>query len=58
MPSRRSNPHVSNLGWLGVAFVIAWVAVCAYVVRLARAQRGINERLDEIERSSRRPSES
>lgn len=46
---------MSNLVWLGIAFAIVWVAIGLYVVRLARAQRDIAERLDRIEGSSRRP---
>ena len=46
---------MSNVAWLGIAFAIVWVVIGAYVVRLARAQRDIAERLDEIERSAPRP---
>jgi CcmD family protein len=41
------------VAWLAIAFVIAWVLVGAYVVRLAKAQRDITHRLDEIERTKR-----
>ena len=58
MQSRRSNRRVSNVAWLGVAFAIVWVAIGFYVVRLARAQRNISDRLDRIERSDGRPPES
>jgi CcmD family protein len=40
------------VAWLGIAFVIVWVLVGAYVVRLARAQRDIARRLDAMERSA------
>jgi CcmD family protein len=46
---------VSNVVWLGIAFAIVWVAIGAYVVRLARTQRDIAERLEQIERSAHRP---
>jgi CcmD family protein len=49
---------VSNVGWLAAAFAIVWIAIGAYVVRLARAQRNISQRLDQIESSARRPPSS
>jgi len=33
--------------YLGAAFGIAWVAMAAYFVRLARAQRDIDRRLSD-----------
>jgi len=41
-----------SLPYLGAAFGIAWVAMAAYFVRLARAQRDINRKLDQ---DSKRP---
>jgi len=49
---------VSNLGWLALAFAIVWILIGAYVVRLARAQRDVSRRLDEIERSAPPPPAS
>jgi len=46
------------MGWLAIAFAIVWVAIGLYVVRLARAQRDIVRRLDEIDRSARPPEAS
>jgi CcmD family protein len=46
---------VSNVAWLGVAFAVVWVAIGVYVLRLARAQRDIAQRLDQVERSAGRP---
>jgi CcmD family protein len=37
-----------NLGWLAAAFGVAWVAIGAYLVRLVRAQREIDRKLDEL----------
>ncbi len=55
MRSSYSNPHVSNLGWLAAAFAIVWLVIGLYVVRLARAQRDVARRLDQIERRAARP---
>jgi CcmD family protein len=49
---------VSNVAWLGVAFAIVWIAIGVYVVRLARAQRAISDRLDRLDRSSDGPPAS
>ena len=46
---------MSNVAWLGVAFAVVWIAVGVYVLRLARAQRDITHRLEQIERSAPRP---
>jgi CcmD family protein len=46
------------MAWLAVAFVIVWVLIGAYVVRLARAQRDIAQRLDAVERSAPKRPES
>ncbi len=46
---------MSDVAWLGIAFAIVWVVIGAYVVRLARMQRDVACRLDEIERSAHRP---
>ena len=48
---RRQAPHRDmsdpSIPYLGAAFGIAWVAMAAYFVRLARAQRDIDRRLSE-----------
>jgi CcmD family protein len=49
---------VSNLGWLAAAFVIVWIAIGVYVLTIARAQRDISRRIDEIERKAARPPAS
>jgi CcmD family protein len=36
-----------GIPYLGAAFGIAWVAMAAYLVRLARAQRDIDRRLSD-----------
>jgi CcmD family protein len=36
-----------SIPYLGAAFGIAWVALAAYFVRLARAQRDIDRRMSE-----------
>ena len=58
MRSSSANPRVSSLGWLAAAFAIVWIAIGAYVVVLARAQRTLERRLDEIERAHSRPPAS
>lgn len=47
---------MSSLGWLAAAFAIVWVLIGLYVVRLARAQRDIARRLDQIEGAGRPPA--
>jgi len=37
-----------SLPYLGAGFGIAWVALAVYFVRLARAQRNIDRRLDHL----------
>ncbi len=34
--------------WLGIGFVVSWVIIGAYLVRLAHAQREVSRRLDEL----------
>ena len=41
-----------SLGWLAVAFGIAWLLIGGYVVRLALTQRKIARRLEELPRGS------
>lgn len=42
-----------SLPYLGAGFGVAWLIIAAYLVRLARAQRAINRRLEERERDRR-----
>ena len=39
---------MSDLAWLGAAFGIAWLAIGASLVRLWRAQKAIDRRLEEL----------
>jgi CcmD family protein len=41
--------------WLGVGFIASWVLIGAYLIRLARAQRNIARRLEEISEKTRPP---
>ncbi len=41
---------MSDLGWLAVAFGVTWVAIGAYLVRLVRAQREIDRKIDDLNR--------
>ena len=34
--------------WLGIGFVVSWVIIGAYLIRLAMAQRDVARRLDEL----------
>jgi CcmD family protein len=38
--------------WLGVGFVVSWILIGAYLVRLARAQRDIARRVEEISKKA------
>lgn len=52
---RRQAPHRDmsdpSIPYLGAAFGIAWVAMAAYFVRLARAQRDLDRKLSERKKS-------
>jgi CcmD family protein len=37
-----------NLVWLAAAFGVTWLAIGAYLVRLWRAQREIDDRLSQL----------
>lgn len=37
-----------NLGWLAAAFGVAWLVIGGYLIRLVRAQREIERRLEEL----------
>ena len=34
--------------WLGIGFVVSWVIIGAYLIRLAMAQREVARRIDEL----------
>ena len=53
MRRRAPRPNMSDpgIGYLGAAFGIAWVAMAAYFVRLARAQRDLDRKLSERKKS-------
>jgi CcmD family protein len=38
----------TGLPWLAAAFIVTWVIIGAYLVRLARAQRDIDRKLREL----------
>jgi CcmD family protein len=37
-----------TLTWLGIGFVVSWVIIGAYLVRLAIAQREVARRIEEL----------
>lgn len=37
-----------TVAWLGIGFVVSWVIIGAYLIRLAIAQREVSRRLDEL----------
>jgi CcmD family protein len=37
-----------TVAWLGIGFVVSWVVIGAYLIRLAMAQRDVARRLDEL----------
>ena len=43
---------MSDLGWLALAFGVTWLAIGAYLVRLVRAQREIDRKLDDLNKRS------
>lgn len=46
---------MDSLGFLGLAYGIAWVIIAAYLLRLARRQKAIERRLEERRASSESP---
>lgn len=44
-----------SLAYLGAGFLVAWIVIGAYVVRLWRLQRNISRRIEEVERRSPPP---
>lgn len=44
-----------TLAYLGAGFLVAWIVIGAYVVRLWRLQRDIARRIDDVERRSTPP---
>ena len=42
-----------NLTWLFIAFLAAWAIIGLYVFSIAARQRRLEERLDEVDRSTR-----
>jgi CcmD family protein len=43
-----------TVSWLGIGFVVSWILIGAYLVRLARAQREISRRVDELSEKENR----
>ena len=47
--------------WLGIGFVVSWVIIGAYLIRLAVAQREVARRIEELDakggNAGGRPSE-
>jgi len=39
-----------QLAYLGVAYTAVWAGIAGYLVHLARRQRAVERRLDELER--------
>lgn len=39
---------MDNLGFLGVAYAFAWIAISVYLISLFRRQRSIEKRLEEL----------
>lgn len=39
---------MSNLAFLGIAYVIVWAAIVAYLVLLARRQRALERRIEQL----------
>ncbi|MEX0874779.1 MAG: CcmD family protein [Actinomycetota bacterium] len=46
-----------TVAWLGIGFVVSWILIGAYLVRLARAQRDIARRVEELSRKDAPPAE-
>jgi CcmD family protein len=42
-----------NLGWLAAAFGVTWLVIGGYLVRLWRAQREIDRRIEDLDERGR-----
>lgn len=52
-----ASPPSGGLGYMGVAFVVVWVAIGCYLIVLDRRQRSIDKRLKELSPPESAPSE-
>lgn len=41
---------MDNLGSLGVAYAIVWLAISAYLLSIARRQKALEKKLEELRR--------
>jgi CcmD family protein len=48
---------VSDVAWLAVAFAAVWIGIGAYAVSLVVRQRRLERRVDDLESSSRAPTD-
>ncbi|MDQ4148442.1 MAG: CcmD family protein [Actinomycetota bacterium] len=39
---------MSNLGFLGLAYLVLWIGISGYLLRLTRRQRALEQRLEEL----------
>jgi len=47
---------MSGLGYLGIAYVVVWLGIVAFLFAVTRRQRTLEKRLDELRRSLERDS--
>jgi CcmD family protein len=45
---------MDNLGFLGIAYAIVWIALAAYLFSIVRRQRSLEKRMDELQRRDER----
>jgi CcmD family protein len=45
---------LDNLGFLGLAFLLVWVGIVAYLLTVTRRQRALERRLEELEKRNNR----
>jgi CcmD family protein len=39
---------LDSLGFLGLAFVVVWLGIAAYLLAITRRQRALEQRLEEL----------
>jgi CcmD family protein len=46
---------VDNLGFLGIAYGLVWLAIAAYLFSIVRRQRALERRMESLRDAQQRP---